>query len=133
MDIGTEPIADDELLYRRVPVIWHDQTHGLNAQAFSPRKDDDTGLSVSRAKYKTPDDAAKGQPGRSYYLAVLHAGDLRQIGIEVEPRPLPEDPGHAELANINAGNRRATETIERQHLLVELCRDVLGPFESADG
>ena len=41
-------------------------------------RNDVTGLSVSRAKYKSIQDAAKGLRGKAYYVAVLRAGDLRQ-------------------------------------------------------
>ena len=129
MDHAVEPIADDELLYRRVPAMWYDPTLGLSDNAFSPRKDDMTGISVSRAKYKTEEEAARGF-GRCYYLAVMRAGDLRKHGIEIVPRPEPGDPGHSELTNLNASNRKATETIERQNLLAnKLCLKILGPFE----
>ena len=56
-----EPIADEELLYRRVPVSkgWIDE-HGVRPDAFEPRADDDTGLSVYRARFVRMEDAAKG-------------------------------------------------------------------------
>jgi len=56
---GIEPIADDELLYRRVPAAAQPQrfnpaTRELSDQAFAPHKTEDaTGLSVSRAKIKS--------------------------------------------------------------------------------
>jgi hypothetical protein len=105
---GSEPVAPDELLYRRVPLIWYSPDTGLSPQAFDPHKiNDTTGLSVSRAKYKTIDQAALGQPGKSYYVAVLRAVDLFQHGIQVVPRPnLPDDPGHAELPDLTAHNRK---------------------------
>jgi hypothetical protein len=132
VDDGTEPIADEELLYRRVPASmgWYSPGAELNSQAFAPRSDDVTGLSVSRAKYKSIEDAAKGRPGKSYYVAVLRAGDLRQNGIEIVPRPRPpDDPGHAELPDLNSSNRKADETLERGRLLAEkLCIRVEDPF-----
>lgn len=132
MDDGTEPIADEELLYRRVPASmgWYSPGAELNSQAFAPRSDDVTGLSVSRAKYRSIEDAAKGRPGKSYYVAVLRAGDLRQNGIEIVPRPRPpDDPGHAELPDLNSSNRKADETLERGRLLAEkLCLRVEDPF-----
>ena len=96
MDDGIEPITDDELLYRRIPASmgWYSASAGLSPQAFAPHATNDiTGLSVSRAKYKSIQAAAKGRPGKSYYVAILRAGDLRQRGIQVVPRPLPEDVG----------------------------------------
>lgn len=62
---GTETIADDELLYRRVPEStgWYDPATGvLDSRTFAPHKTNDaTGLSVSRAKYKSIEEAAKGR------------------------------------------------------------------------
>jgi hypothetical protein len=131
VDHAVEPIADDELLYRRVPAMWYEPTLGLSDNAFSPREDDITGLSVSRAKYKTEEEAARGF-GKCYYLAVLRAGDLREMGIEVEPRPLPGDPGHSELPGLNADNRKTSETLERKNLLAgRLCLEVRGPYEQS--
>ena len=131
MDDGTEPIADEELLYRRVPAStgWYSSITGLNSEAFAPRKEDLTGLSVSRQKYKSAEAAAKGRPGKWYFVAVLRAGDLREKGIEVVPAPRDGDPGHAELPDLNAMNRKTDETIERQRILAEeLCLGVEGPF-----
>jgi hypothetical protein len=59
----------------------------------------------------------------------LLVGDLRQRGIQVVPRPLPDDAGHAELPDLNAGNRETDETLERERVLAqELCLQVEGPF-----
>lgn len=132
---GTESITDDELLYRRVPATtqWYDPTtRVLNAQAFAPHKHRDaTGLSVVRAKHRSVEEAGTGRPGKVFYVAVLRAVDLRQNGIEVVQTP-PDDPAHAELPSLNAGNRREDETLERQRLLTELCLRVEGPFLSPD-
>jgi hypothetical protein len=104
----------------------------LNAQAFAPHKTNDaTGLSVVRAKYKSIEEAAKGRPGKSYFIAVLRVGDLRQNGIEVVQTP-PDDPSHAELPDLNSANRKADETLERERLLVQLCLRIDGPFLSSD-
>ncbi len=135
MDNGTEAIADEDLLYRRVPAStgWHDPASGLlKPEAFGPHKTrDPTGLSVSRAKYRTVEEAAQGRPGKSYYLAVLRAADLRQNGIRVIPRPRSNDPGHAELPDLNSSNRKADRTLELQRILVALSR-VVGPFPASE-
>ncbi len=51
---GTEPIADDELLYRRIPVStgWFDPSLAIfpSPLAFRPRDDDLTGLSLVRGE-----------------------------------------------------------------------------------
>lgn len=135
MDDRIESIADEELLYRRVPksTNWYDsETDYLKPEAFAPHKTNDiTGLSVTRAKYKSIEEAAQGRPGKSYYVAVLRAGDLRNNEIAVVPRPdVPEgyDPGHAEIPDLNADNRKEDETLERQRLLARLRLRVEGPF-----
>jgi len=123
---GTEPIADDELLFRRVPRAWYPP---LSPQAFAPHRTNDiTGLSIARAKYKSIEDAAYGQPGKSYYVAVLQASDLRASQIEIAARPIEGDPGHAELPALNSADRKSDRTQELQHLLVQLTLRVEGPF-----
>jgi hypothetical protein len=129
---GNDPISDDEMLYRRIPVDWYSTSTGqLDDQAFAPHKTRDaTGLSVVRAKYKLIEEAAKGRQGKSYYVAVFRAGDLRREGMEIVPRPKGGDPGHAELPDLNASNRKSDITVERQQILVRLCREIKGPFHS---
>ena len=135
MENLTDPIAADELLYRRVPVSmnWYDPDSGvLEPQAFDPhRKNDVTGISVFRKKHKSLIEAARGQPGKSYYVAVLCARDLQANRIRVVPRPRLNDPGHAELPDLNTENRKSDEALELQRVLVELSRRVEGPFASA--
>src|SRR3989442_13542480 len=101
---GTEPIGDDELLYRRVPASLnlYDPTAvpNLLPDAFRPNANDTSGLSVHRAKYKSVEQAARGRAGKQYYVVILRAGDLRAKGIEVSPRPLEGDPGHAEIPGL---------------------------------
>lgn len=135
MDNGNEPIADSELLYRRVPASlgWYDPiTNVLGPQAFGPHKErDETGISVSRNKYKSVEDAARGRPGKSYYVAVLCAGDLAKAGIRAEPRPIfgsNPDPSHTELPQLNAATRKHDATLEMQRALAQLCLRVEGPF-----
>jgi hypothetical protein len=129
-----DPIGDDELLYRRVSVNsgWYSlETGRLDSQAFAPNKTRDvTGLSVYRANLKALEEAAKGQAGKSYFVAVLRAGELRQRGLEVVARPIPGEPGHAEIPDLNANNRKTDRTQELQRVLVELTRSVEGPFPS---
>jgi hypothetical protein len=142
VDAGSELIEDSEFLYRRVPAStgWYHQATGvLKAEAFGPHRTQDiTGLSVARAKYKSLEEAARGRPGKSYLVAVLRAGDLRQRGIEVVPRPeLPDghhDPAHAELPDLNSETRKANQTLEWQRLLAEeLTLRVEGPFAMSPG
>ncbi|NQT41348.1 MAG: hypothetical protein HQ581_27920 [Planctomycetes bacterium] len=133
-DDGTEPIADEELLYRRIPAAWYDPDvdPSVALDAFRPRKDDVTGLSICRAKYKSAEEAAASErPGKIYFIAVLRAGDLRRCGMEVVPRPLEGDPGHAEISSLNYRRRRDKNVIEWKKLLAhDLALRVEGPFPS---
>jgi hypothetical protein len=131
VDDGNEPVEDDELLYRRVPEAWYDPATGrLDEQAFAPHKTNDiTGLSHSREKYKTIEEAARGRAGKRYYVAVLKARDLRANGIAVEPRPQPGDPGHVELPDLNAGRAKEQRVLELQRVLLQMPLSVDGPFE----
>lgn len=61
-----DPVSDDELLYRRVPISqgWINE-HGVSMNAFKPRPDEDTGISVYRTRFLTIEDAAKGSASRA--------------------------------------------------------------------
>lgn len=127
---GTEPIEDDEELYRRIPVsrCWYSQG-SLAPQAFEPRKDEDTGISVYRKKYKTIEEAAKSIKGKGpYYVVVLNAGILQQSGIRIEPRPLEEDPGHAELPDLTCHTKETDEAIQKMKTLTKIFSRIEGPF-----
>lgn len=136
---GTEPVADDELLYRRIPVSqrWYDPAADSKPllQAFRPRPDDVTGLSVVRGEpYNTPEQAAQGPSKAGYYVAVLRVGDLRAHGIEVVPRPVEGIRGHAEITNLTATNCDSDEAKRLMELLAErLCVRVDGPFNVRHG
>jgi hypothetical protein len=127
---GHEPVEDDEIIYRRIPVSmnWYSAS-GLSPQAFDPRKDEVSGISVYRAKYKSIEEAAKGLGKQGYYVALLRVGDLRAAGIEVAPCPLEGDPGHAELPGLTCHNRMDNEAVERKSLLAALTLEVKGPFK----
>jgi hypothetical protein len=107
---GTEPIADHELLYRRIPISqgWYDPAIDPKPllQAFRPRSDDVTGISVVRGEpYNTAEQGAQGSSKSGYFVLVLRAGDLRAHGIDVVPRPVEGISGHAEITNLTAMNR----------------------------
>lgn len=125
-----EPIADDEMLYRRVPVSkdWID-SHGVRPDAFEPRSDDDTGLSVYRARFVKVADAARGLSKRGYYVLEMRAGDLRAAGIEVLPMPHDDLPGHAELPGLAFHDSESELSMEQRELLADrLVVAIHGPF-----
>jgi hypothetical protein len=128
-----EPISNDEILFRRIPVStgWYDpsRTPPLEPEAFRPNRNDLTGISFSREKYETVDRAAQGRPGKSYYVAAFRAGDIRASGMRVVSSPTPDDPSHAEIADLTYDSRKSKQTMEWRALLAEqLCLWVRGPF-----
>ena len=133
MSDGSEPIADHEILYRRIPAASGFFDPSVDPRpsplAFRPTKNDTTGLSLSRAKYTALETAGRGREGKQYYVAVLRTGELRRLGMDVVPRPLEGDPGHCEIAELTFANRKAMPFAEWQALLAEqLCLRIEGPF-----
>jgi hypothetical protein len=101
---GVEPVADDEVLYRRVPVSKGWWVAGasppLSPEAFDPRPDEHEGISLYRAKYVGLEKVAQGKSKSGYYVAKLRAGDLRAQGITIHPDDV-NDPGHVAVPNLN--------------------------------
>ncbi|MBN1554661.1 MAG: hypothetical protein JXA11_07940 [Phycisphaerae bacterium] len=127
-----QTIADDEILYRRIPVNYYDpqSVPPIMMVAFRPNEHDKTGLSLDRKLFVTPEEsAAFGREGCEFYIAVLCAKDLRDCGMEVNPKPLPGKPGHAEISNLTYDNKKGIRQKEwRDMLATRLCREIMGPF-----
>ncbi|MEQ9410943.1 MAG: hypothetical protein RIK87_24745 [Fuerstiella sp.] len=130
------PIDDDEVLYRRIPVScdWYEAEGGvLYPEAFAPRRDEHSGISVYRKRFKTLEEVARGRSKQGYYVVSLLASELRVRGLNVEPRPEVEDgwdDAHAEIPSLHAGIRKTNEADELQAILAELGMviPVEGPF-----
>jgi hypothetical protein len=129
---GSEPISPDEILYRRIPESeeWYNPDSGVTEiQTFRPTKADDTGLSLSRAKYRTPEQVgAEGRAGKLYWVAALVASDVTAAGVEVVPRPTAENPGHSEAPSLNYQNRKSNESVIATKRLRDSIIEVTGPF-----
>lgn len=126
-----EPIEDDEDLYRRIPLQYFDPRQGRepSPHAFHPGKHDETGISLFRARYISPEEVAQNDRGKQYYVAVLRAGQLRANGLDVVPRPDEHKAGHAEIPSLTYENRHNDAAEEAKQLLArKLCREILGPF-----
>lgn len=131
-----EPVADDELLFRRIPATtgWYDPvSKSVSPAAFTPNKNDTTGLSFSRAKFNpagASEEAARGRSGKQYHVAVLRVSDLKAAGIDVIPMPQPpSDRGHAEAPALTYQIRKTNEARELIQRLRSLVLEVLGPFD----
>lgn len=130
---GTEPVGLDEVVYRRIPVStgWYSPSTGLSPRAFRPRVDDVDGLSLTRSKYASAEDAARGSGTSGYYIAVLPVARLVLAGLSVVPRPLPENKGHVEMPELTYGNRKSDRSLEIMTALAQtVTSEVLGPFVS---
>lgn len=129
---NVDPIADDELLYRRILQAegWYDpQTGHIERYAFRPNKPDVTGLSLGRSKYRTAsDEGALGRQGKQYFVAVLEARSIREEGLTVVPAPTDDDPGHAEISELRYPDRKSNFVIEATSRLVKRVIRVEGPF-----
>lgn len=121
------------MVFRRIPAnpsyYIADAAIPVTQLAFLPNRNRDvTGLSVSRAKYKTAEQAAAGQPGKQYYIAELSVKALRAAGHAVEPKPLPNDPSHAEITTLNAALADNTREETAQFIVDNLILRVTGPY-----
>lgn len=128
-----DSIADDELLFRRIPEATHwyrPDTGFIDPAALTPNKSDITGLSIGRAAFdSTEREAAKGRAGKRYYVAVLPAAAAKAAGAVIVPRPLANAPGHAEIANLTFQTRRTDESRKLVEALRTAVIRVEGPFE----
>ncbi len=134
MNPGEEPIEDDEWLYRRIPdsTGWYrpNETPPIEPEAFRANKNDTTGISIWRAKYTTIEEAGAGRKGKTYWVAVFQAKEVFAGGMDIEPRPLDDGLGHAEIVSLNYENRRSRQSIEWRLELVEAVERIEGPFAS---
>jgi hypothetical protein len=63
----------------------------------------ESGLSVSRAVLTSPEQMlARLKTGPGSRVAVATVADIRRLGLDVIPDPLPDDPGHAEIRSATA-------------------------------
>src|SRR5262249_35829854 len=134
MGDGSEPVAAEEILYRRILASqgWYNLTVDPKPSriAFHPTSFDETGLSVSRSKYSTAETTVRVvRLGKKSSVACLLARDLMKAGIRIEPKPKPDDPGHIELPELTYATRNESGVAELETKLATLlCLRVEGPF-----
>lgn len=103
-----EEIADDEYLLRHIPggTLWRAPGPRITSANFQLRQDrNETGVSVTRLKITTAQrllELVGGSLEQGSRVAAARAGDVRSLGLQVVPKPLPEDPGHAEVQSDHA-------------------------------
>jgi rhodanese-related sulfurtransferase len=115
-----DPISDDEILYRRIPLSkgWINESR-VSMNAFKPRPDDDSGISVYRARFLSVEAAAQGLSKQGYYVVAMRAGDLRAAGIDIVPKPLDAIPGHAEIPSLAFQPHESDVSAEHRRLLAD--------------
>jgi hypothetical protein len=98
-----DEIADDEVLLRLIPggTLWQAPGPRIPSANFQLREDrGETGVSVTRRSITSPQrllELVGGDPLAGSRVAAVRVGDVRALGLLVVPRPLPEEPGHAEI------------------------------------
>jgi hypothetical protein len=122
MEKGAENVSDDELLYRRIPLVWFDVATGLIADdAFKPTPEDKTGLSLYRAKHIDPKTlVGRSKSGKPFYVAGILAKDLREHGLDVRVND-PSEPVHVELPHIRYDNKKDDNVRSHIRWLAKTC------------
>ena len=98
-----DDIADDEYLLRHIPdgTLWQAPGPRITSANFQLRHDrNETGVSVTRARITTPErllELVGGSLQRGSRVASARVREIRALGLQVVPKPLDEDPGHAEI------------------------------------
>ncbi|MBI1826614.1 MAG: hypothetical protein HYR83_09540 [Planctomycetes bacterium] len=114
---------------------WYDPGSNLtpSPEAFRPKVRDKTGLSLFRANFVTPEKLAQNDRNARFYVAILCERELRELGLEIIPKPNPTGPpGHCEIPELRYENRRETRSEEFQVALATmLCVEILGPLPTS--
>jgi hypothetical protein len=98
-----DEIADDEPLYRHIPggSLWQAAGPRITSANFQLRHDrNETGVSVTRGKITKPDklmELVGGDLKKGSRVAMALAREVRSLGLRAVSKPVPEDPGHAEI------------------------------------
>lgn len=98
-----DALSDDEVLLRHIPdgTLWQAPGPRITSANFQLRHDrNETGVSVTRLKVTTPQrllELVGAHTEQGSLVASVGAGDVRALGLRVVIKPLPTDPGHAEI------------------------------------
>ena len=125
---GIQPVAADEILYRRIPKAWYNPADGLSNESFLPSAQDIDGLSLSREKVGAIGTSATGWEGKEYYVASIRAADL-PVGLT----PQPDTDEHLVLPQMTFEARKHPSTKGQIRAWAEQMRShcagrVKGPF-----
>jgi len=123
---------EEEHILRRVLVSrnWYDPNTGrVSPNAFRAEKHDTDGISVSLRRLRSA--KQEGESGRNpagYHVAELPTSAVLTNSMTIEPSPVPENPGHAHIPELNYENRKEDISYERRQALADAVTGVHGPF-----
>ena len=127
------PLAADELLYRRLPANpnYRNPATGFPLElAFQPTPADTDGLSLSRERVGPAGAAATGRADREFFVATLRVADLTALGLTV----VPDRDDHVVITDLTHDRRQSRDPATKEQLaaiygrLVQAVIDVAGPF-----
>lgn len=106
-----EEIADDEVLYRRVAKAH--QLDGVIMQdgLLPHRVNDVDGILLSRARFDTPEAMVERTARKNAAVFAVTVAEIRSLGLSVVASPLPDQPGHCHIPELNSANRKLPETL----------------------
>jgi hypothetical protein len=121
MRTETDPVSDDEFVYRRVLKDYYNEFPScprdrINRLAFRPTDRDTEGLSVYRALFVHPkelDVDSEGRPGR-YYIARLAVGAVREMALSITPDPAEGPQGHSLIPEIRTRLKGRDKSLSKE-------------------
>ncbi len=122
-----EPVDRTESVYRRIHPKFYNAAAPLPVlyEAFRPNRNDQTGLSVLRARFAKPEDCLIGIDPASvggFAVAELAVRDLATLGLTVRPDPSAGGPpGHAVIVELSWDAYQADKK-NRKLVLLELAK-----------
>jgi hypothetical protein len=96
-----EPIADEDVLYRRLAQHQINPNGTVNSSAFKRGGTFETEISVDLARLTNPQEIVSRAGRSGFRLGEFEANEPRALGFRVEHDPLPENPSHALVVGSN--------------------------------
>lgn len=98
--------------------------------AFDPSKHDDTGLSVYRLRFHSPEEVAnfRTMSTKATWIAFLPVSCLGPLGLSVQPNGKPDQPGHALIPELTYLIRKTPQAETWKRQLAAAVTEVKGPL-----
>ncbi len=132
---GSEPVEDDEVILRRIPPSTRDLASTtarpdgrLRATSVRlSRRDDEAGLSCSRLVLTSPTDLLNQLHEQEidpagWLVCRIFVKDVRDLGLDVMPKPMENDPGHCEIYAADFKpfpNKKAAKLAKKTRILMD--------------